>query len=454
MYSDKIRPYDGDEPYIFISYAHKDSAVVLPILEHMVADGYRIWYDEGITPGSEWDDEIALHIDECDSFIAFISNNYLKSENCRDELNFVRDLGKERLLIYIEEVTLPPAMAMRLSRLQDLRLYNYGSDMDRFFEKLYFAKMLKNSKGDFVLGNNTFSNSTPFPKPQTAPTNLFGFAPSTMPTPKSDATTPKPVPAIKTNPNHIVKPRYTLLEPIGHGGMASVYKALDTQTNKTVTVKFFNQYEVDVCPFFTEYDVHNTIMGLEHPSLCKILDSDEIAEPYLVMEYIDGITIAEYIDANSYKMNLNFQELLTVCRQILEALFILHRNNIFYGDVSPYNVMLSKTKRAVLIDYTECNIIGSPTPNRTLIHGLLTSPEKLTQNKIDQRSDIYEFGRIFEKMLQKYINSSYLSEDTIDIYATPVFEIVRKSTQKNPIGRYQSVLEIIDAIDKIINEYT
>ena len=63
MYSNKIRPYNGDEPYIFISYAHKDNSIVLPIVERMTQDGYRILYDEGITPGTEWDDEIALHID-------------------------------------------------------------------------------------------------------------------------------------------------------------------------------------------------------------------------------------------------------------------------------------------------------------------------------------------------------------------------------------------------------
>lgn len=101
-------------------------------------------------------------------------------------MNFVRDLGKERLLIYLEEVTLPPAMAMRLSRLQDVRLYNYGSDTDRFFEKVYLAKMLKNSKADVLPGNNALS----------------GFAPSSMPIPKSSAATPKPTPAIKINPNH------------------------------------------------------------------------------------------------------------------------------------------------------------------------------------------------------------------------------------------------------------
>ena len=472
MYSDKIRPYNGDEPYIFISYAHKDNSIVLPIVERMTQDGYRIWYDEGITPGTEWDDEIALHIDKCNSFIAFISNNYLKSENCRDELNFVRDLGKERLLVYIEEVSLPPGMAMRLGRLQDVRLYNYGSDTNRFFEKLYMAGMLKESKGNTLPDNKTFSASEPFqipgtPTPQPMPGSLFGPAPQPIPgslfssLPKPQAV---PVKASKKtlaaqnniNKDHITDSRYTLDTQIGYGGMANVYRAFDNETRKIVAIKFFYQYQLSSCPFFTEEAIHNTIKEIKHPNLCKILDADQIADPYLVMEYIDGVTIGDYLKENYLDITLNFKELLQVFHQILEALFLLHRHHIFYGDVSPYNVMLSKTKQASLIDYTECNFIGCKNPNKTLIMHQFMSPEKMNANTLDHRSDIYEAGGLFEKMLQKYANNSHIfhSEDTVDIYDTPVFEIVRKATKKNPDERYQSVLEMLEAIDKIINEYT
>ena len=65
-------PYRGDQPYIFISYSHKDSRKVWPVIEQMQADGYRVWYDEGIDPGTEWDENIAAHVTGCDYFIAFI----------------------------------------------------------------------------------------------------------------------------------------------------------------------------------------------------------------------------------------------------------------------------------------------------------------------------------------------------------------------------------------------
>jgi len=109
-------PYRGDAPYIFISYAHRDSENVLPIITTMQNSGFRIWFDEGIDPGTEWDNVIAAQIEKCNYFLAFVSQNYLASENCKDELNFARDLGKHRLLVYLEDVALPSGMAMRIWR--------------------------------------------------------------------------------------------------------------------------------------------------------------------------------------------------------------------------------------------------------------------------------------------------------------------------------------------------
>lgn len=110
--------YMGDQPYIFISYAHRDSDQVWPIILKLQGEGYRIWYDDGISPGTEWDANIANHIRNCSFFAAFISRNYLGSDNCKDELSFVRDLHKNRVLIYLEEVKLPDELQMRLGRLQ------------------------------------------------------------------------------------------------------------------------------------------------------------------------------------------------------------------------------------------------------------------------------------------------------------------------------------------------
>ncbi len=131
-----LRSYKGDQPYIFISYSHKDKDGVFSVLSQMQTDGYRVWFDEGIDPGTEWDDEIAKNICDCGYFIAFITRNYLLSENCKDELSYARDLDKKRLLVYLEEVTLPAGMAMRMNRIQYVNKPSYVNDAD-FYEKLY-----------------------------------------------------------------------------------------------------------------------------------------------------------------------------------------------------------------------------------------------------------------------------------------------------------------------------
>lgn len=132
-------PYRGKEEYIFVSYSHKDSDKVWPIIQRMMDDGYRVWYDDGIDPGTEWDENIASHVSGCGYFIAFFSENYLASNNCKDELNFSRDQGKPQLLIYLEDVELPHGMAMRLGRNQAI-FHNRYANENEFFAKLYEAQ--------------------------------------------------------------------------------------------------------------------------------------------------------------------------------------------------------------------------------------------------------------------------------------------------------------------------
>ena len=135
------KPYKGDENYIFISYAHKDIKDVRSLIEQLQDNGFNVWYDEGIDPGTEWDENIASHIKDCSYFIAYMTNNYLESQNCRDEINYARDLDKERLLIYGEDVELPEGMKMRLGRLQAIYKNKYSNEKD-FLGKVFETRGL------------------------------------------------------------------------------------------------------------------------------------------------------------------------------------------------------------------------------------------------------------------------------------------------------------------------
>ena len=73
-----VNPYDGDRPYIFISYAHANSPAVMEVVQELHDHGFRIWYDDGIEVGSEWQENIAEHLAKASLMIAFVSNAYMR----------------------------------------------------------------------------------------------------------------------------------------------------------------------------------------------------------------------------------------------------------------------------------------------------------------------------------------------------------------------------------------
>ncbi len=167
-----VTSYEGDKPFIFISYSHEDSNTVSQVITELQKRGYRIWYDEGIDPGTEWDKNIAEHVENCGYFIAFISKNYISSSNCKDELNFARDLEKKRFLVYIEDVDLPSEMKMRLSRIQNIHKYKYNNNED-FYAKLFCADGLDEFKNpEWPLANTGAFEKQNLTRPETImPTN-------------------------------------------------------------------------------------------------------------------------------------------------------------------------------------------------------------------------------------------------------------------------------------------
>ena len=135
------RPYEGREKYIFVSYSHRDRELVYPIIEKMTADGYRIWYDEGVAPDSEWPEYIAAHLDGSYTCLAMVSANSMRSQNCRREINFALSREKPLTVVYLEDTQIPLGMEMQLSVTQPVYKYLFEEDTD-FYNKLYCAESL------------------------------------------------------------------------------------------------------------------------------------------------------------------------------------------------------------------------------------------------------------------------------------------------------------------------
>ena len=134
-------PYEGDENYIFISYAHKDSDIVVPILDRLNNAGYRIWYDDGIAPGSEWPEYIAQHLNGCCVALAFVSPNSIASPNCRREVTYALSKNKTFLGVILQKTEMSPGMEMQLSAQQCILKYNFPDD-EAFYRKLISSTVL------------------------------------------------------------------------------------------------------------------------------------------------------------------------------------------------------------------------------------------------------------------------------------------------------------------------
>lgn len=133
--------YEGDRPYIFVSYAHADSGVVMPIINALMSEGYRVWYDAGIQAGSAFPDYIADHVHDCECVLMLISRSSLASDWCRNEVNYAISCRKKILPLYLEDVELPRGLEVQLGTVQALFWYAYGTD-DEFNKALFAVPML------------------------------------------------------------------------------------------------------------------------------------------------------------------------------------------------------------------------------------------------------------------------------------------------------------------------
>lgn len=139
--------YKGDAPYIFVSYAHKNSDAVYAHITRLHNEGFRIWYDEGIDPGTDWSDEIASALVNADVFLVFISDAAVASHNVRKEIVFGIDQKKYMVCVHVEETELPSGLRMQLGNIQAL-LESRFHDKEKFYDRLFNALQPEKTRGD------------------------------------------------------------------------------------------------------------------------------------------------------------------------------------------------------------------------------------------------------------------------------------------------------------------
>ena len=259
--------------------------------------------------------------------------------------------------------------------------------------------------------------------------------------------------------------RYEIIEQIGTGGMADVYKAKCHKLNRYVAIKVmkseFSQDKTFVSKFWAEAQ---SAAGLVNPNVVNVYDVGvENGIYYIVMELVDGITLKKYIEKRG---RLPYKEAVSIAIQVANGMDAAHKHNIVHRDIKPQNIIISKEGKVKVTDFGIAKVASSATINTSASMGSVhyISPEQARGGYSDERSDIYSLGITLFEMLtgtvpfdgdsavsvavQHIQDSIPLPSQLVEGVPVSVDKIVLKCTQKKTDRRYQSAAELIVDLKK------
>lgn len=267
----------------------------------------------------------------------------------------------------------------------------------------------------------------------------------------------------------ILGDRYELLEVIGEGGMAVVYKARDKKLNRLVAVKILKKEFADNKDISEKFKKEATaIANLSDMNIVNVLDvghEDEDNTDYFVMELVEGKTLKEIIVSNG---KIGWSTASTIAIQVAKALDCAHRNGIIHRDVKPQNILITEHGDVKVTDFGIAKSATSSTiTNTTTIMGSAhyLSPEQAKGTFIDFRTDLYSLGIVLYEMVTaklpfdgespvtialKHIQEEPVAPKTLnDTIPDSLNSFILKAISKDPISRYQTSKEMIADLQKI-----
>lgn len=271
--------------------------------------------------------------------------------------------------------------------------------------------------------------------------------------------------------NKILNDRYKIIEQIGRGGMAYVYKAIDLKLNREVAVKVLRDEYTENEQFIKKFDRESqAAAGLSHPNIVSVYDvgvQDNIY--YIIMEYVDGITLKQYLNS---KGTLGYVEATQYILEVASALKCAHEHKIIHRDIKPHNILLTKDLTPKVADFGIARAITSSTvtvTNQTMGSVHYISPEQARGGFIDECSDLYSLGIMYYELLTGQLPFDAESSVSIAIkhiqepivppkllnntIPDSVNDVILKLTQKKPEDRYQNAQELIEDLDIMLDDF-
>ncbi|MDE6635901.1 MAG: Stk1 family PASTA domain-containing Ser/Thr kinase [Lachnospiraceae bacterium] len=265
-----------------------------------------------------------------------------------------------------------------------------------------------------------------------------------------------------------INDRYEIIEKVGTGGMADVYKAMDKRLNRFVAIKVLKQEFSTDTKFVTKFRAEaQSVAGLSHSNIVGVYDvGDENGLHYIVMELVEGITLKKYIER---KGKLDIREALGISIQIAQGLEAAHDNHIIHRDIKPQNIIISKEGKVKVTDFGIAKAASSNTITSNAMGSVhYISPEQARGGFSDEKSDIYSLGITMYEMLSG--NVPFTGESTVAVALAHIQEeavplkqlqadipnsidmIVSKCMQKKPEMRYLNVTSLIDDLKQAVTD--
>ncbi|MFQ9511629.1 MAG: Stk1 family PASTA domain-containing Ser/Thr kinase [Lachnospiraceae bacterium] len=260
--------------------------------------------------------------------------------------------------------------------------------------------------------------------------------------------------------------RYEILEKIGSGGMADVYKAKCHKLNRYVAIKVLKDEYSEDKNFVTKFRIEaQSAACLTHNNIVGIYDVGEEGDlHYIVMELVEGITLKDYI---AKKGKLEIRESIGIAIQVAQGLGAAHEQHIVHRDIKPQNIIISKDGKVKVTDFGIAKAISEYTINQNAMGSVhYLSPEQARGGYCDERSDIYSLGiTLYEMVTGKvpfdgdntvavaiaHINDAMIPPSQYEPSIPLALEqIIFKCTQKKPERRYLTVSELIVDLKKAI----